>query len=120
VTREREASVAMEATRIIVVHAAKASTQEAAVAGESVVALVKDAEDRATLAKGETWERVPTMEVESATTLAYAHEEAEGLARRIAPLKGELAKACPRACPTQWLMRTPGACQTQWLILSNG
>jgi hypothetical protein len=31
--------------------------------------------------------------VESATMLTFAHEEAEGLARRIALLKGELAEA---------------------------
>jgi hypothetical protein len=55
--------------------------------------LVRDAEDRATLAEKEARERVVSMEAESATVLASAHEETEGFTQRIALLKGELANA---------------------------
>jgi ABC-type multidrug transport system ATPase subunit len=57
------------------------------------VAIVRDAEDWAALAEREVWERVSRVEAEGATALASAHGEAEDLARRIALLKGELAKA---------------------------
>jgi hypothetical protein len=62
------------------------------VARESVTALVRDAKDRAILAKRKAWERVSRVEAESAATLASAHGEAEGFAQRIALLKGELAE----------------------------
>jgi hypothetical protein len=55
--------------------------------------LVRDAEDRATLAKMEAWERVSRVELESAATLASARNEGESLVQRIALLKGELAEA---------------------------
>jgi hypothetical protein len=38
-------------------------------------------------------ERVTRVELESATVMASAHEEAEGFARRIALLKDELPEA---------------------------
>jgi hypothetical protein len=55
--------------------------------------LVRDAEDRATLAKMEAWERVSRVELESAATLASARNEGESLVQRIALLKGELVEA---------------------------
>jgi hypothetical protein len=46
---------------------------------DSVVTRVNDAEDRATIAEREAWERVLRVEVESTPTLASTHEEVEGL-----------------------------------------
>jgi hypothetical protein len=60
---------------------------------ESVTTLVRDVEDRTTLAEMEARERVSRVEMESATMLTFAHEEAKGLARRIALLEGELAES---------------------------
>jgi hypothetical protein len=75
------------------VRAAKASTQKAATARESAMAVVKDVEDQDAPAEREAWERVPRVEAESAVALASAHGEAEDLARRIALLEGEPAEA---------------------------
>jgi hypothetical protein len=87
------AVIAVEAAHAAVVHAAEASTQEATVAWESTVALVRNAEYWADLVEREAWERVSRFEAKSITTLASTHREAEGFARRIALLKGELAEA---------------------------
>jgi hypothetical protein len=53
VIKAREAAIVAEAARVTVVRAAVASTQEVAAARESITALVRDAEDPATLAKRE-------------------------------------------------------------------
>jgi hypothetical protein len=63
-------------------------------AWESIVAFVKEIEDQASLSKMEARERVLRMEVESATVLASAREEAEGFAWSISLLEGELAEVC--------------------------
>jgi hypothetical protein len=57
---------------------------------DSVVTLVKDAEDHTALAEKEAQKRVLRVEVESATVLASAREEAEGLVWKITFLEGEL------------------------------
>jgi hypothetical protein len=62
---------------------------EAAAAWEIVTALVRDVEDRATLAEREARESVSRMDAESATALSSTRGEAEDLARRIALLKGK-------------------------------
>jgi hypothetical protein len=68
-----------EAARATAVRAAEASSQETAVAWESVMALVKEVKDQAALPERESWERVSRMEVEGAAVLAYALREAEVL-----------------------------------------
>jgi hypothetical protein len=57
---------------------------------DSAVTLVKDAEDHTALAEKEAQKRVLRVEVESATVLASAREEAEGLVWKITFLEGEL------------------------------
>jgi hypothetical protein len=54
--------------------------------------LVKDAEDRATVAEREAQERLSRAEVESAVVLTSTHEEPEGPVRKIALLEGELVE----------------------------
>jgi hypothetical protein len=92
VTRAREAAVAIEAARVAAELEAKTFAEEATTARESVVALVRDVEDRATLARWEARERVLRVEVKSVAVLASAHEKAEGLVRRIALLEGDHAE----------------------------
>jgi hypothetical protein len=75
------------------VHVVEASAREAALAQESIVAVVRDAEDWASLSKREARERVLRVEAESTTALASAHGEVEDLAQRVALLEGELAEA---------------------------
>jgi hypothetical protein len=70
----------------------KTSAQEATMAWESTKTVVSDAENWATLAEREARERVLRVEVKSAAVLASAHEEAEGLVRRIALLEGDHAE----------------------------
>jgi hypothetical protein len=53
VTRAREAAAIAEAARVVMVLAAETSAQEATVAWESTATLIRDAEDRATLAERE-------------------------------------------------------------------
>jgi hypothetical protein len=59
---------------------------------DSDALLVKDVEDRATLAERETQEKVSRVEAENVVALPLAHEDAEGLARKIALLEVELAE----------------------------
>jgi hypothetical protein len=92
VTRAWEAATAAEATRAVVVLVAEISTQEAVATRGNAAIFVKDAEDRATMAEREAQERVSAVEAESVSTLTSAHEEAEGLVRKITVLEGELAE----------------------------
>jgi hypothetical protein len=85
---------AWEAACAIVVCAVKDTAQDAVVAWESAMNLVKEVEDHAALAEMVAQERVSRLEVESATTLASAHREAEVFAQRIALLEGELVEGC--------------------------
>jgi hypothetical protein len=61
-------------------------------AQESTTAVVRDVEDRATLAEMEARARVLRVEAESAAALASAPGEEEGFTQRIALLEGELAE----------------------------
>jgi hypothetical protein len=54
----REAIVATEVVHAMVVHAMEDSTQEAVVAWETAMALVRDVKDQVTLAEREARERV--------------------------------------------------------------
>jgi hypothetical protein len=81
VTRAREVAAAAEAGPVVAVLAAKTSAQEAAAAPDSTTIIIKDAENRAALAKREARERVSRMEAKSAMVLAFVREEAEGLVR---------------------------------------
>jgi hypothetical protein len=90
VIRVWEAAIAAEVALVTVVHVTEASYQEVVVTQENVAALVRDAEDRATLAERETQERVSRVEVENAIALAFARGEVEDFIRRIALLKGNL------------------------------
>jgi hypothetical protein len=79
VTRAREAAATVEASHVAAVLVTETSAWEATMAWESIIAHVKDVEDRATLAKRVAQERVSKMEVESITTLVSAREKVEGL-----------------------------------------
>jgi hypothetical protein len=74
----REAITAVDATR------------EASMAWDNATLCVNDAEDWAALVEREALERVSRVEVENAMMLASAHEDAEGLARKVALHKDEL------------------------------
>jgi hypothetical protein len=54
---------------------------------------IKDAEDRAALAERKAQDRVPRVEMENATTLASANEDAKGHVWKITLLEGELGGA---------------------------
>jgi hypothetical protein len=64
----------VKTARVTTVLTTKTSAQEATVAWDSIAILVKDAEDRATLAERDTWERVLR-----AVALASTREQTEGL-----------------------------------------
>jgi hypothetical protein len=85
VTRAWEATAAAEATYVALVLAIETSAQEVAVARDSVIARVKDVEDRATLTEKEARERVSGVEVESVATLPSTREGTESLVRKITP-----------------------------------
>jgi hypothetical protein len=77
------------------------------VAQDSAALCVKDVEDRATLAEREALEMVLRVEAKNAVVLASAHEDAKGLVRKIALLKGKLAED---AGPERWPRRIPVTC----------
>jgi hypothetical protein len=85
VTRAWEATAVAEATYVALVLAIETSAQEVAVARDSVIARVKDVEDRATLTEKEARERVSGVEVESVATLPSTREGTESLVRKITP-----------------------------------
>jgi hypothetical protein len=93
VTQAQKAALAVEANHIAVVLTIEISAQEAAAAQDSFTIRVKDAEGWATLAKREARERVSRVEADNAVSF-YAHEDPEGLVRKIAHLEGELVEAC--------------------------
>jgi hypothetical protein len=70
----QEAAAAMEAAHVTAVLSTTTSTQEAAVLRDGITVCFKDAEDRATLAERDTWERVLR-----AMALASTREQTEGL-----------------------------------------
>jgi predicted nucleic acid-binding Zn-ribbon protein len=93
VIRAWEVTVAAKAAHVTMVCAVEASAQEAVVVWESVVALIRNAEDQAALAEREARERVLRVKAKSAAALASTREEAEGLIQRIALLEGELVES---------------------------
>jgi hypothetical protein len=90
-TQARDTAAAAEAAHVMAVLAVETSAREAAATQDSAALRVKDAEDRAVLAEREALERVLRVEVENATVLASAHEEAGGFVQKITLLEGELA-----------------------------
>jgi hypothetical protein len=92
VTRVWEVATTAEAARITPVLATETSTQEVTAELDIVATLVKDVEDRTALAEREAQERVSRVAAESTAALASGHEDAEGLAQKIALLEGELAE----------------------------
>jgi hypothetical protein len=91
-TRAQEVVAAAEATHVAAVLAAETSTQEATMARDSAAVHVRDAEDWAALAKREAQERVLRVRAKNTAALASTREYAEGLAQKVALLKGELAE----------------------------
>jgi hypothetical protein len=93
VTQAWEVDRAAEAARIMVVLAVETSAQEAATTRDSAMIFVKDVKDWAALAEREARERVSRVEADSTMVLVSTHEEAGGLAWKIALLKDELVEA---------------------------
>jgi hypothetical protein len=85
-THTREAIAAVEAARAIAVLTIEASTREAAVAHDRGV------EDKDALAESEALERVSRAEVENSAVLTSAHDDAKGIAKKIALLESELVE----------------------------
>jgi hypothetical protein len=77
--RAWEAAAIAEATRATMVLAAETSAQETTTEQDSAAILIKDVEDRVSLAEREAWERVLRVEAESIMMLAFAHNKVEGL-----------------------------------------
>jgi hypothetical protein len=77
----------------MVVHVAHTSAPDAAVAWDGAMNLIKDVEDWAALAKREARKSASRVKVTSTAALDSAHEEAEGLVRKMAHLEGELTEA---------------------------
>jgi hypothetical protein len=97
VTRAREVATAMETTRVVAVLATETSIREATVTWNNATLHVKDVEGRATLAKGDTLERVSRVKAENVEDLASACEHAEGFAQKITLLEAKRAVE-HRAC----------------------
>jgi hypothetical protein len=94
VTQAWEAATAVKAAHVATVLSTDTLPQEAAAAWDSAAILDKDVEDPAALVERKAWERVSRVEAGNATALACAHEDAHGLAQKVAHLEGELAEAC--------------------------
>jgi NADPH-dependent ferric siderophore reductase len=78
----------------VVVLAIETSPREATTMQDSATLHVQDAKDRASLAEREALEWVSKAEMENATVLASAHEDAEGLAQTVTLLEDELVVEC--------------------------
>jgi hypothetical protein len=83
----------VEVALTMMVLAAETSAQEATAAQDSVVTLVKEAEDWAAPMEREAQKRMLRVEPESAVVLASTREDAKSIGRKIALLEGELAEA---------------------------
>jgi hypothetical protein len=68
------------------------SAREAVAAWDGTTLCIKDVEDRAALAEREALERVSQAEVENSAALASIHEDAAGLAQKIALLENNLVR----------------------------
>jgi hypothetical protein len=94
VIQVQEDAVAVEVACAVAVHVTMAFVQEAASAWERPAVFIPEVETRSTLAEREARESVLNVEAESTTALAFAREEAEGYARRVSFLEGELTDVC--------------------------
>jgi hypothetical protein len=90
VTRAQEVATAVEAAHVTSELAIETSAWEAIAAWDNVAIHVEDVEGRVALAERQALERVSRVEVETAATLAIAHEDAKGFARKIALLDDDL------------------------------
>jgi hypothetical protein len=81
----------MEVARVEAVRVVEASAQEAAAARVSTTAVVRDAEDRATLAEREAWERVSMVEVHQSWD--KAKEKSWGLTNAVADTERRLEES---------------------------
>jgi hypothetical protein len=91
VTRVQETTATMEATHVAAMLTAETSTREPIVVRDSATLYERDVENQAALAEREALDKVSRVEVENATLLASAHEDAEGLARKFALFEDNLA-----------------------------
>jgi hypothetical protein len=94
VIQVQEDVIAVEVACAITVRVTVAFVQEATPAWERPTVFIPEVETRSTLAEREARESVLNVEAESTTALAFAREEAEGYARRVSFLEGELTDAC--------------------------
>jgi hypothetical protein len=92
VARVLEETAVVEVAHVMAALAAETSTQEATAALDSTALHVEDADDQTALVEREALEMVLRVEVENAMALVSAHEDAEGLVRKIALLEGEHAE----------------------------
>jgi hypothetical protein len=93
VTWAWETATAVVATHVAVILAEETSAQEAIASRDSAAIHVMDVEDRAALTERESQDKVSRVEAKNCTVLASTHEDAEGVVRKIALLKGELEEA---------------------------
>jgi hypothetical protein len=92
VARVLEEAAVVEVAHVMAALAAETSAQEATAALDSTALHVEDADDQTALVEREALEMVLRVEAENATALVSAHEDAEGLVRKIALLEGEHAE----------------------------
>jgi hypothetical protein len=85
-----EAAVAVEASCITTMLAAELLPRRLVRHGIALPSVLRMKEDQAALAKWEVLERMLRAEVENTTTLAYVHEDAEGLVWKTVLLPGEV------------------------------
>jgi hypothetical protein len=90
VTQVQEAATATESTRVMAMLAAETSARDVAIAQDSTILHLKDAEDWVALVEREALERVSRAEAENAVALASAHAEAKSFACKITLLEDEL------------------------------
>jgi hypothetical protein len=81
------------ATRVAAVLDVETFAQEATTVRDSTVVYIRDVEDWAALAERDAQEMVLRAQAENVATLAFAHEDAEGLVWKVALHKGELVQA---------------------------
>jgi hypothetical protein len=88
----REVIAIAEVAHAMAMLAAEASAREAVVARDGATFCINEAKDRVAVTEREVSKRESRVEAEHLIALASAHADAEGLARRIALLEGELAE----------------------------
>jgi hypothetical protein len=90
VTQVQEAATATESTHVMAMLAAETSARDVAIAQDSTILHLKDAEDWVALVEREALERVSKAEAENAVALASAHADAKSFACKIALHEDEL------------------------------